>query len=221
MERLTTAPALPVRGIGPGEVTVAGLTAGGCALLLFVSQECPTSAMALRRLGPLCRAWQEHGLTSVAVFEDPLEVAVRVARRLGWGGMVVSQDPPYEASRGYGLVSVPTAVLIGPGASRVEGTVTGWDQPALADLIGKAGGLLRADLAVPDAAEPLQKPGCSSKAAIDPELAAAMSAPAGSDDLEEMFERGWTDGLPVISLTPDRVEAMLRGADGQVSLGLV
>ena len=81
-ERLP-APPLTVRGPGAGEVTIAGLTAGGCALLLFVSEECPTSAMALRRLGPLCQAWQEAGLSSTAVFEDPLEVAVRVARRLG------------------------------------------------------------------------------------------------------------------------------------------
>lgn len=221
MERVTSAPALPVRGIGPGEVTVAGLTRGGCALLLFVSQECPTSAMALRRLGPLCRAWQEHGLTSAAIFEDPLEVGVRVAHRLGWGGTVLSQDPPYEASRAYGLVSVPTAVLVGPGAGRIEGTVAGWDQPALAALIGNAATLLRARLAVPDAAEPLHKPGCSSKAAIDPEMAASVSAPAGTDELEEMFERGWTDGLPVIPPTPERVEAMLGGTDGRVSLGPV
>ncbi|MGH3259713.1 MAG: hypothetical protein ACRDOU_30675, partial [Streptosporangiaceae bacterium] len=69
-------PALSVRGPGPAEVAVAGLAAGGGALLLFVSEECPTSAMALRRLGPLCGAWQEAGLTATAVFEDPLEVAV-------------------------------------------------------------------------------------------------------------------------------------------------
>ena len=47
------APALSVRGPGPAGVTVAGLAAGGGALLLFVSEECPASAMALRRLGPL------------------------------------------------------------------------------------------------------------------------------------------------------------------------
>jgi hypothetical protein len=51
------APALSVRGTGMGEVTIAGLTAGGAALLVFVSEECPTSALALRRLGPLCQAW--------------------------------------------------------------------------------------------------------------------------------------------------------------------
>ena len=214
------APALSVRGIGPGEVTIADLTAGGCALLVFVSQECPTSAMALRNLGPLCRAWEEAGLTSTAVFEDPLEVAVRVARRLGWAGRVVAQEPPYETSRAYQLVSVPTTVLLDR-AGTMAGTVTGWDQPALAALIGKAGALLHAGLTVPQATEPLHKPGCSSKAAIDPALAAAMLASAGTDDVEEMFERGWTDGLPVVPPTPDRVEAMLGGCDGRVCIGLV
>jgi hypothetical protein len=214
------APALAVRDPGPGEVTIGALTAGGCALLLFVNEDCPTSAMALRRLGPLCLAWQEAGLSATAVFEDPLEVAVRVARRLGWAGRVASVDPPYETSRAYGLVSVPTAVLVDR-AGTIAGTVTGWDHAALVALIGQAGALLGTGLATPEATEPLLKPGCSSKAAIDPELAAAMSAPEGPDGIEEMFERGWTDGLPVVPPTPDRVEAMLGGSDPNVSLGLV
>lgn len=214
------APALSVRGIGPGDVSVAGLTAGGCALLVFVSEECPTSALALRRLGPLCRGWQEAGLSCTAVFEDPLEVAVRTARRLGWAGRVVSQPPPYETSRAYGLVSVPTMVLL-DGAGLVAGSATGWDQPAVSTLIGRAEALLRTALDGPAATEPVHKPGCSSKAAIDPALAAAMSAPGGADELEEMFERGWTDGLPVVPPTAERVEAMLGGADGAVSLGFV
>ena len=214
------APPLSVRGIGPGEVTIGGLAAGGCALLLFVSEECPTSAMALRNLGPLCRTWEEAGLAGTAVFEDPLDVAVRVARRLGWAGRVMSEEPPYETSRAYQLVSVPTAVLV-DGTGTIVGTVTGWDHAALAALIGRAGELLGARLATPEATEPLLKPGCSSKAAIDPELAAAMDAPTGTDGIEEMFERGWTDGLPVIPPTPERVEAMLGGIGGSVSLGLV
>ena len=86
------APALSVRGPGPAEMTVADLAAGGGALLLFVSEECLTSAMALRRLGPLCEGWQDAGLTATAVFEDPLEVAVRVARRLGWQAGVAAEE---------------------------------------------------------------------------------------------------------------------------------
>src|SRR5499425_537656 len=214
------APELSVHGTGLAPVTIASLTAGGCALLVFVSEHCPTSALALRRLGPLCQAWAQAGLTSVAIFEDPLDVAIRTARRLGWTGQVAAQEPPYQSSRAYQVTTVPTTVLVG-GGQRVAGTVTGWDQRALTGLLDEAGAQLGTELLVPPVAEPLTKPGCSSKAAIDPELAAAMSGWGGGDELEEMFERGWTDGLPVIPPTAERVEAMLRGADGGVSLGLV
>jgi hypothetical protein len=214
------APELAVQGTGPSRLTLAGLTAGGGALLVFVSEHCPTSALALRRLGPLCQAWARAGLTAVAIFEDPLDLAIRTARRLGWTGQVAAQEPPYPASAAYQLATVPTAVLVGRDGV-VAGTVVGWDQAALAALLRDAGERLGAGLAVPPEAEPLTKPGCSSKAAIDPELVAAMAGQDGADELEEMFERGWTDGLPVIPPTAERVEAMLGGRDGEASLGPV
>ena len=142
------APELPVHGTGPGEITIEGLTAGGWALLVFVSEHCPTSALALRRLGPLCQAWATAGLTAIAIFEDPLEVAIRTARRLGWTGRVATDDPPYPASRAYRVATVPTAVLAGRGGV-LAGTVAGWDHPALAALLGAAEEMLGSGLAVP------------------------------------------------------------------------
>jgi hypothetical protein len=103
------APQLAVHGTGPAAITLGGLTAGGAALLVFVSEHCPTSALALRRLGPLCPAWARAGLTAIAIFEDPLDVAIRTARRLGWAGQVAAQEPPYPASQAYRLATVPTA----------------------------------------------------------------------------------------------------------------
>jgi AhpC/TSA family len=215
------APALAITGIEPGGVRLDDLARRGAALLLFVSEECPTSAMAVRNLGPLCRSWESAGLTVTAVFEDPLDTALRVARTLGWTGRVVSQDPPYQTSADYGLLAVPTAFLVG-GDGVIAGSVVGWNQPALAALIDKASGLIGGPaLPALPAADPLLKPGCSSKAAMDPEVAAAVSRPAAADEMEEMYERGWTDGLPVIPPTRQRVEAMLGGADGTVSLGPV
>src|SRR5215467_4733448 len=152
------APPLSVAGVDPAVVGLDDLTARGAALLVFVSEECPTSAMALRALGPLCAGWQAAGLTAAAIFEDPLDVALRVARRLGWTGRVLSQPPPYQASRAYGLLSVPTAVLVGRGQA-IEGTVVGWDQPGLAGLIRRAGQMLgHAGTAATDAAVVLAQP---------------------------------------------------------------
>jgi hypothetical protein len=48
-----------------------------------------------------------------------------------------------------------------------------------------------------------------------------LEAEAGVDEIEEMFARGWTDGLPVVPPTPARVERMLGGRDPAATLGLV
>src|SRR5215469_11159489 len=202
------APELSVSGLAAQPETIRSLAAGGCALLLFVNEECPTSALAMRRLGPVCQGWESAGLSCTAIFEDPLEVAIRVARRNGWTGRVVSQPAPYQTSRAYGLVSVPAAFLIGR-TGQVTDSVTGWDQPGIARLIQRAGTITGTTLAIPESSEPVRKPGCSSKAALDPDIAAAMEASTNSDEIEEMFERGWTDGLPVVPPTTDRVEKML------------
>jgi hypothetical protein len=216
----TTAPALDVSGIDFRSLSIGELTGGGAALLLFVNEECPTSALTMRNLGPLCAGWQQGGLSCTAIFEDPLEVAIRTARRCGWTGRVAAQAAPYDTSRDYGLISVPTAFLV-DGSGGIRARVTGWDQPALTALIADAAALTNASLAPPAPTQPLTKPGCSSKAALDPELAAAIDATTASDELEEMFERGWTDGLPVIPPTAERVEKMLGRHDGTVSLGPV
>jgi hypothetical protein len=214
------APELSVSGLAPDPVTIRSLATGGCALLLFVNEECPTSALALRRLGPLCQGWESAGLSCTAIFEDPLEVAIRVARRNGWTGRVVSQPPPYQTSRDYGLISVPAAFLIDR-AGQITSSLTGWDQPAIALLIQQAATITSTTLAIPEPSEPLRKPGCSSKAALDPAIAAAMDTSTNPDEIEEMFERGWTDGLPVVPPTPDRVERMLGSYPGLASLGPV
>ena len=127
--RAARRPALAVTGVEPGGVRLDDLARRGAALLLFVSEECPTSAMAVRNLGPLCRAWENAGLTATAVFEDPLDTALRVARTLGWTGRVVSQDPPYQSSLDYGLLAVPTAFLVAGTDGRRRPSSAGISRP--------------------------------------------------------------------------------------------
>lgn len=73
--------------------------------------------MAWRRLGRLCGAWQEAGLAAIAVFEDPLEVAVRVARRLGSVVIVLGDaarpalSVQVDSRRGHALTS---AIMLKP-----------------------------------------------------------------------------------------------------------
>jgi thiol-disulfide isomerase/thioredoxin len=189
-------------------------------VLLFVSEECPTCAMTLRRLAPVVGALEEAGVVAAAIFEDPLEIAARTARRARFPGIVLSEPEPYATSRAYALETVPTAVLVEPGG-QLAGRVVGWDVDGLRAL------LRRALAAVGDAHTSLElcsdpperKPGCAAKSTLDAEALEAMRG--GFDELEEMFERGWTDGLPVIPPTPGRVQAMLGGRDGSECLGEV
>ena len=66
--------------------------------------------------------------------------------------------------------------------------------------------------------EPRWKPGCASRAVAPAEIAGEIDP---AEALEEMFERGWTDGLPVVPPTPAAVERMLAGRDGSATLGPV
>jgi hypothetical protein len=207
MTTVTRVPDFSLPSIGGAPVRLSDLVDRGPALLLFVSEECPTCLLTLRRLAPLVSELTEAGASVAAVFEDPLEVAARVARRTGFDGVVLAEPSPYEVSRAYALDSLPTAVLVGRDGGQV-GRVVGWDAAGLRTL-----------LSAPVTDEPpLRKPGCAAKNTYDPDELRLLDG-AGYDELEEMFERGWTDGLPVIPPTPDRVEAMLGGRDPSSLLG--
>ncbi|HET6864327.1 MAG TPA: redoxin domain-containing protein [Solirubrobacteraceae bacterium] len=190
-----------------GPVSLSDLRADGPALLLFVSEECPTCTLTLRRLAPLVPKLTAAGVQVAAVFEDPLEVAARVARRTGFAGTVLSEPAPYEVSGAYELASLPTMVLVDRSGEQI-GRVVGWDADGLESLLS---------VSLPDD-PPRRKPGCAAKNAYDAASLRALDG-AGFDELEEMFELGWSDGLPVIPPTRERVETMLGGRDPDELLG--
>ena len=212
------APEFRLTSVAGGPVRLADLHRNGPVVLVFATDDCPTCSLTLRRLGPLLDALAGQGVTAAVVFEDPLEIAARAARRAGFPGAVLSEPSPYEVSRSYQLVSVPTTVLIDR-QGRIVRRVVGWDAERLDDLLGQAcAGVGVAPLSVTDQ-PPLRKPGCAAKNTYDPETLLLVDSDPAGDELEEMFERGWTDGLPVIPPTPERVEAMLGGRDPAHCLG--
>ena len=203
-----------------GVVSLGDLTAAGPAVVLFVTEECPTCAMTLRRLSGTAQALIEAGVQVAAVFEDPLEVAARTARRAGFRATVLSEPAPYDVSAAYELQSVPTTLLV-DSAGNVTRRVIGWDRVGLDELIEQAWASSPRPPPRVVADDPQRKPGCAAKSSYDPETLAALDAAGSHDELEEMFERGWSDGLPVIPPTPERVRAMLGGRDPSTSLGEV
>lgn len=196
-----------------GPRSLGDLLADGPALLLFGSEECPTSSLALRRLAGLVGPLHDRGISLVPVLEDPPEVAARTARRAGWVGPVLAEPPPYPVSRSFDLVSLPTLVAVG--SDGVLGDrVVGWDADAVQRLLDA---LCPGPLPPVPQQAPTRKPGCAAKSTYD-----ATEFAAGTvDDLEQMYELGWTDGLPTVPPTPERVAAMLGDRDPDLTLGPV
>jgi len=124
----------------------------------------------------------------------------------------VRDDTSLDVSLALRIETVPTLVRRADGteAARAEG----WLREEWERVTGVAG--LGPDL-------PGHRPGCGSRT-TDPELADELlvRARGGSlrsrrleitleDEIEAMYARGWSDGLPVVAPTPARVLRMLDG----------
>jgi hypothetical protein len=161
------------------------------------------------------------GLVAVVKRDCPTCVLVEpVLRQLG--AAVWCQDDPtwfdhddtaLEVSYRLDVETVPTLLRIEDGVETAR--VVGWSREQWETLTGVAG--LGAGL-------PEHRPGCGSLS-VDPSRVDALEARYGStgltsrrveladleDEHEALFDRGWTDGLPVVPPTPERVLRMLRG----------
>jgi hypothetical protein len=126
---------------GEGDpVDLAGLAAGGPALLFFYKGDCGASDAAAHVLPRLARV---PGLAVAAVSQDPdLETEIfDRAHRLSEGGVRVLSDPePWPASTAYGVRSTPTLFLLSPGG-RVEAVAEGWSRDDSNALAARAAAL--------------------------------------------------------------------------------
>lgn len=124
----------------------------------------------------------------------------------------VVDDTQLEQSYRLSIETVPT--LIRYEGDTETGRVEGWVKSEWHELTGST---LGDDL-------PEHKPGCGSKS-VAPGMPERLQARFGEtgltsrqfelgaydDPLEMCFDRGWTDGLPVVPPTPERILRMLSG----------
>ena len=122
-------------------------------------------------------------------------------------------DADLALSWHHDIETVPTVIRVVDGAE-VARTV-GWSRAEWESVTGVTG--LGPDL-------PVMRPGCGSMS-VDPDLvdtlrvrfgASSLSArrvdvASAEDEFEAMFDRGWTDGLPVVPPTEERVMRMRTG----------
>ncbi len=175
-------------------------------LVAVVKRDCPTCTLVAPVLAQLSRV-PDVSLT-VWSQDDPT---------FPEGVEQVVDDTSLERSWHLDVETVPTLVRV-EGGVEVTRTV-GWSRERWVELTGVPS--LGPDL-------PDHRPGCGSMT-LDPdrvdELAVRFSGrtlrsrhveiAALEDEHEALFDRGWTDGLPVVPPTPERVLRMLAGTTRQ------
>ena len=169
-------------------------------LVAVVKRDCPTCLLT----APVLASIHQAGVPLVVYSQDDPTFP---------SGVTVVDDSALEVSFGLRVEVVPTLVRVTDGkpAQRVEG----WVRQEWQTLTGLPG--LGTDL-------PAWRPGCGSMS-VEPGIAERLAVRFGGarlsarhvdlgeleDDIEACFERGWTDGLPVVPPTAERVLRMLEG----------
>ena len=168
-------------------------------IVVVVKEECATCHSVTSVLMQLADA------TSLTVFtqDDPRFPAEPAA----------IHDADLSISWHHDIETVPTVMRVVDGVE-VERTV-GWHRDEWERVTGVGG--LGPDL-------PKMRPGCGSMS-VDPDVVDELIVRFGAsvlgsrrlavadaeDEMEMMFTRGWTDGLPVVPPTEERVMRMLTG----------
>ncbi len=168
-------------------------------LVAFVKRDCPTCELVVPVLQELAAK------TKLTVYsqDDPSFPP----------GMSAEDETALERSYLHEIDAVPTLLSVEDGVETKR--AEGWHRGDWEALTGMSG--LGAEL-------PEWRPGCGSLS-VDPTRAPALQIKFEGqglharrvelaeleDEQEALFERGWTDGLPVVPPTPARVLAMLGG----------
>lgn len=215
-------PPVTLESLEGRQVSLDSVRDGRRCLVLFVECDCPTSRLTLRRLQAIAEPLARGGIAVVAIHQDPPAVAVATMADCQAGFTALSEPEPYAASQAFGVRTVPTAFLVGTDG-RIEAAIEGWCRDDFA-AVARTAAVTEDELArlLDPAAHPLVKPGCASKNTLPAGLrAATRAAEASFDEFEDLFARGWTDGLPVVPPTRSRVSRMLGDYAGGASLGIV
>lgn len=178
-------------------------------LIAIVKRDCPTCVLTAPVLAEI------PGLT-VYTQDDP-SFPEQIAARI--------YDGDLDTSHQLRIEIVPTLIRFENG-QEIDRTY-GWDRAEWQRLTGQPtlGNTL-----------PAMRPGCGAKN-VEPGilerlkvrhnetgiLARRINIGSGEDEMEAMFDRGWSDGLPLVPPTEERVLRMLTGTarDPQEVIGLV
>jgi hypothetical protein len=191
------------------------------ALICFVKEDCPTCGMTMPLIETAHRAFGES-IDVWAIGQDAEGNAKLVDRYALSAPML--DDSALKTSFEYDLDTVPT-IILADADGHEQRRFVGFGRDDWREMFAELA--RQSELPSPAVdwnSYPESRPGCGSKS-VEPGIAERLEANARGDKLtarrielgdaedifEFMFERGLTDGLPVVPPTPERVMWMLTG----------
>ena len=205
---------------------------GRAALIAIVKEDCPTCGIVMPLLEAFHRSYGEQ--IDVRVVGQTLAGNAKLIDRHQLTCAVLD-DSRLKVSFAYDIDMVPSVFVAdaqGGELRRVQGFDRAeWQQldAALAELAGANAARARIDWAALPAWRPVVAVGgsatridCAPRRRTVPARPEIEIAPQ-DDEFEFMFDQGFTDGLPVVPPTPERVIRMLSGTrrDPQQVVALV
>ncbi len=177
-------------------------------VVAIVKRDCPTCEL----VAPVLLDLAQRSIVSVIVSEDDPTFPDGAAAH----GVSVVDDRDLERSYRLGIETVPTLVRLEAGAE--TGRIVGWSKDQWSTFLNDD------TLSITYADLPAWRPGCGSRAVefgMEERLAVRFGGEIlrsrrieiadSEDEWEQMYARGWSDGLPVVPPTPERVMRMLAG----------
>jgi hypothetical protein len=212
---------LPAFELNDARATAYSFPSTRSVLLCFVKEDCPTCGMTMPLIEAAHRAFGAS-LDVWAIGQDAGGNTKLVERHASTAPML--DDSALKVSFEYELDTVPTIVLADEDGHE-ERRFVGFGRDDWREMFAELSRLSGVESPAIDwNSYPESRPGCGSKS-VEPGIAERLEANARGDKLtarrielgdaedvfEFMFERGLTDGLPVVPPTPERVMWMLTG----------
>ena len=196
-------------------------------LLFFIKHDCATCGLTAPAVERVARALSPSGLAVVAVSQSNAADTAAFASRNGLSFTTVL-DAELDVSDAYGFDAVPALVLTGSDAVLLA-TMEGWSKSDFRELVALAAercGSAPPAIELDGETLPEMRPGCASRV-NDPDIARRLAVrrgdeqlasrrirvpmEPGADEFDFLFDRGLSDGLPVVPPTEARVLRMLEG----------
>jgi peroxiredoxin len=194
---------------------------GRATLLCFVKEDCPTCGISMGLIEAAHRAFGKS-VAICAIGQDAAGNAKLVERHKLTVPML--DDSALKVSFAYDLDTVPT-IILADASGLEQRRFVGFGRDDWREMFAELARVSGASAPAIDwKSHPASRPGCGSKS-VEPGIAERLEAEERGDRMvarrielgdaedvfEFMFERGLTDGLPVVPPTPARVMWMLTG----------